>query len=454
MVNANGAYHVEDMAVPELEVSTGRKQPVPTDDELAARFIDENETRYAVIHKTWHGYERGVWKREEVQHEIAALEILKRYKDRGLNPTYNKMQGVLSIAQLYLTVKDESLEATRKQYINLKNGMFNLATGQVENHKREMYFTSQLDFEYDANAKCPTWEKFLCDVFRKEDGYPDWLLIQFLQQAFGYTLTGDTQYRVSFWMVGKSGTGKSTVLNVLMELAGDSHVTIDLDSLNRNEYQLADIAGKRLVTFSEVDTNGMLADGHYKRLVSQDVITARQPYGKPFRFTPECKVWGAMNSLPRVKDRTDAVFNRVKVIPMNHVVPEDKRDSQLIDKLRGEMPGIFNWAIAGLQDLYEYKGFQEPKAILDAVKDYQESQDTESLFVADCCEVGDGYTVTSSDLYASYKLWAKNNGISPKSSNKMSLEWQRLGFDRKRISRGTVYFGVQLTEEAAAEILQ
>ncbi len=98
------------------------------------------------------------------------------------------------------------------------------------------------------------------------------------------------------------------LINILQELAGNSHTPIDLDTMTTNPYQIADIAGKRLVTFTEPKANSVLPDNHYKRLVSQDAITARQIYGKPFRFVPICKVWGAMNEFPRVIDRSDAIF--------------------------------------------------------------------------------------------------------------------------------------------------
>src|SRR5690606_20060574 len=149
--------------------------------------------------------------------------------------------------------------------------------------------------------------------------------------------------------------------------------------------QIADVAGKRVVTFTEPKANAVLADNHYKRLVSQDTISTRQIYGKPFSFRPMCKVWGAMNETPRVIDRSDAIFNRVIILPMNRVIPEAERDRQLTDKLLSELAGIFNIALIGLKRLKHAGEFTVCTQSLSARQEYKAENDIEAAFVADWC---------------------------------------------------------------------
>jgi putative DNA primase/helicase len=271
-------------------------------------------------------------------------------------------------------------------------------------------------------------------------------LIKLVQEAFGYSLTADTSHRVSFWLVGASGTGKSTLLNVLTALAGDSYTTIDLDQIGQNEYQLADVVGKRLVTFTEPSTGAVLNDGAYKRLVSQDVTRARLPYGEPFNFVPICKVWGAMNATPRVVDRSDAVFNRVYIIPMNTIIPDEHRDPYLIDKLKAELPGIFNWALRGLERLRQNGKFTHCGQVERARKEFRAENDTEQAFIEDWFDRDPTGQVKARELYIAYKDWCQHNGYRPKSERSVAKDWQRLGL-KKHKNSSVYYIGIRWKPE-------
>lgn len=418
------------------------KQRSKTQDELGEMYKRKHREEFAFLYGAWHSYCNGLWTIDDVRHRIAAWELLKVEKARGIKPTDDLVSAVLRYAMLWLRPGEEQQDSS--QYINLRNGLYNLKTGELEPHRRELYMTSQLGFEYDPAARCPVWEKFLEGVFPSERGGVDYPLIALLQQAFGYSLTEQTHHRASFWLVGASGTGKSTLLNVLIALAGDSHAAIDLEFLTKNEYQFAHLPGKRVVTFTEPSAGTKLEDGAYKRLVSQDTITGRHPHGKPFQFVPHFKVWGAMNELPRVADRSDAVFNRVVIIPMNRVVPPAKRDTWLIDKLMSELPGIFNWALEGLKSLTTEGRFETSVTANNARNEWKTENDTEAAFVEDMCIRDANASTPAREIYRSYRDWCKDNGYYPKAERSVSRDWQRMGFNRVRTSGGTAYKGVRL----------
>ena len=432
------------VALPELEIVENEStQHKPTDDEIGDMLIQKWNGNIRFFFGAWYRYKSGVWQPVKAL-EKSIWEQLKFLKMFGIRPSANKVSSVEKYLQHYLAVDDELIDAQR-DYINLRNGLFNIRTMKLEQHNRDTWMTSQLPFDYDEEAECPTFQNFLKTAFVADDGItPDWDLHMLIMEALGYSLTSNTDFRVSFWLVGESGTGKSVLINTLQELAGNSHVTIDLDQLSQNPYQLADIAGKRVVTFTEPRANSVLADNHYKRLVSQDAIMARQIFGKPFRFVPICKVWGAMNDLPRVIDRSDAIFNRVYLIPMNHVIPMEKRDTRLTEKLRAEMSGIFNLALIGLKRLQRAHAFTRCEQVESARDEYKAENDTELAFVQDWCDITDQTaTIEAQRLYDAYASWCRRNGAMAKSSTKVARDWQRLGFIRKR-SAGTWYIGLKL----------
>ncbi|MEO1164615.1 MAG: phage/plasmid primase, P4 family [Chloroflexota bacterium] len=424
----------------------------PTDDQIGDMLMADWEGRVAYFFGQWQAYSGGVWSpMAETQFERRIWDKLKALKANGIKPGAHKVSSVTKYLRAYLWVDDQKIDRDPNT-INLKNGLFNIETTQLEKHRREIFSTSQLPFDYDPDADCPHFRQFAETVLVNPNSHEvDPELRYLVWEALGYSLTASTEHRVSFWLVGESATGKSVLINVLQALAGSSHVSIDLDTLSSNPYQIADVAGKRVVTFTEPRANAVLADNHYKRLVSQDTISTRQIYGKPFSFRPMCKVWGAMNETPRVIDRSDAIFNRVMILPMNHVIPENQRDRQLTDKLLSELAGIFNIALIGLKRLKHSGEFTVCTQSLSARQEYKAENDIESAFVADWCIRDPQSKVRGQQLYDAYNSWCRRNGAFPKSSVKVARDWTRLGFKKIR-SNGIWYQGVRLNEIGASHV--
>jgi len=433
----------EAVAAEEEPLQPTEKRPKPTDDEIGDGLIENLDGNYRYFHERWHKYEGGVWTALQ-GFERVIWEHLKTLKYLGVRPTANKVSAIEKYLREYLRVEDDRIDC--HDYINLKNGLFDVETMALHPHRRDVYFTSQLAFTYDQTAGAPTFQKFLNDVIVKPDGETDWQMQLLVLEALGYSLSTNTDMRSSFWLYGESGTGKSVLLNVLQAMAGNSHITIDLDEMNKSSYQMADVAGKRVVTFTEPRANSVLADNHYKRLVSQDTVSARPIYGRPFSFVPICTVWGAMNELPRVVDRSDAVFNRVIIIPMNRRFLESERDPNLTAKLLQEMPGIFNLALVGLKRLRRAGQFTRCEQSERAREEYRTENDIEAAFVADWCTRQDDAQISGQQLYDAYSAWCRRNGVYAKSSVKVARDWTRLGFQRKR-SNGTWYVGVKLNAQ-------
>ncbi|HSS99942.1 MAG TPA: phage/plasmid primase, P4 family [Terriglobales bacterium] len=414
----------------------------PTDDELAAQLMERWDKSFAYIYSTWHKYDRGVWKPQKAN-ALQFWEIQIENKKRGIKPNKGKAGSIEDYCQLRLLVEENNVDQTQS-YINLENGLFNLETARMEPHRPDLYLTSQLPFSYDGRATCPVWLQFLKDVFVDEKGKPDQELITLVQEAFGYSLTAYTHLRASFWLVGPTGSGKSTLLKVLINLSGSGHLAIDLDAMKDNQYQMAEVAGKRLITFTEPDARSPLADGQYKRLVSSDTISARQIHGKPFNFIPQCKLWGAMNDTPRVMDRSDAVYGRIIILPMLNSIPKEKWDLGIDEKLRQELPGIFNWALQGWVRLQAAGQFSRARQSDQARDEYKSENDAEATYVEERIEWGERYSIKADELYQDYKGWCETNGFKPKNRNNVSKDWKRLKLTPHKAKDANYYIGIRL----------
>lgn len=423
----------------------------PDHDRLARELADKWSEKAAFFWGDWWIYTNGVWKQRAVQHvNVSTRKTFRELRRDGwdIRITSGLVSSVVSLLSDDLFVDDDSVDQGDK-YINLQNGLFNLDNMELEPHRSKLYLTNQLDFEYDSEADCPTWRKYLrTSLVNPETHETDWELIELLREAVGYSLTADTSMKASFWCVGKPDSGKSTLISFIRSMLGNLHTTIDLNQLATNKFMLASIAGKRAVTFTEARVNSVLPDDVFKSIVGgSDEIYADVKNKPAITFVPKAKFWWAMNDMPRVTDRSGAVYNRLHAIPFNRSIPPDERIPNLGQLLQKEKAGVFTWALAGYERLRRRGGFITPEQSERVKTEYRLMNDTEQSFISECATLDPEGNVQSSDLYRSYKTWCIENGFTPKNANQASKEWERLGFD-KRVKVGRRFWhGLTLNTE-------
>jgi putative DNA primase/helicase len=407
----------------------------PDHDQLAVRLAAEWREKARFFWGDWYVYQDGVWQRRAPAHvNVACRQFLRQERANGADITISAgmVTAVVALAADDCFVDDETIDQG-DGYINLKNGILNLATFQLESHRPGLYLTNQLDFDFDDGAGCPTWHQFLqTSLVQPGTRATDWDLIGLLQEALGYSLTADTSHKAAFWLVGKPDSGKSTLISFIRGLLGNLHATVDLNQLASNRFMLAEIAGKRAVTFTEARVNSVLPDDIFKSIVGgTDEIYADVKNKPGITFVPKAKFWWAMNDVPRVTDRSGAVYNRLYAIPFNRTIPQTERITNLADQLAHERAGVFAWALAGYMRLTRRGHFIPVQQAEDFKDAYRLSNDTEQTFVNECCETGDiDYRTQAQDLYRAYREWCKDNGFTPKNANQTAREWERLGFVR------------------------
>ena len=219
-------------------------------------------------------------------------------------------------------------------------------------------------------------------------------------------------------------------------------IMMKMPSGNANS-DIARLKGARLVTSVEPNEGMRLNEGLLKQITGDDMITARKLYGDEFEFRPQFKLWITMNHKPEIRGTDIGIWRRIRLIPFTKVIPEDKVDKNLSDKLTKEMPDILAWIKEGYR-LWKYEGLDKPKAVLDSVKEYQNETDVISAFL-DSDYITKGGEVKASQLYAVYCKWAGENGEFKMSSKRFGLEMSQRFTKRK--APCVIYMGISLTAQ-------
>jgi putative DNA primase/helicase len=267
-------------------------------------------------------------------------------------------------------------------------------------------------------------------------------LIHFMDKALGYTLTGSTLEQCFFLCYGNGQNGKSTLLELMMQILGHDFVTPAKFSTfaeskfpDQASYDVATLAGARMVTVAEPRKAGRMNEELLKQITGGDMLKARQIYREPFAFHPECKLWFAMNNQPRIAGTDEGIWRRVRFIPFTQKIEKKIPEFHKV-LFNSEGPGILNRLLRGVAD-WQKEGLQMPSTIAKATAEFREGQNVIQGYFDSCTLAGkNSYHARAGDLYARYRQWAEDNNEFVIRQNEFAEELARRGFTRRRSHEG------------------
>lgn len=326
---------------------------------------------------------------------------------------------------------------------NVQNGTINLKTGELLPHNRKNLCNKISRVTYDPAASCPLFEKFLSEV------QEDKAMIDFLAQAVGYSMSGDTGEQALFFTHGNGANGKSVFNLAVMSIMGDYAKVAAFETFvqKRNDTgpknDLAALVGARLVQAAESKEGARLDESLIKSITGGEEVTVRFLHKEFFSYTPAFKIWMSSNSKPVIGGTDHGIWRRMKMIPFDVTVTVP--DKWLSAKLRKEAAGILNWALRGLSS-YHAKGLMYPEKVQAAILEYRDSQDVIGQFLKTRCVLMKDAEIKGAELYASYRTWADANGEWPMKERKFTESLLKVpGITRKNKSDGKWYLGVGQT---------
>jgi putative DNA primase/helicase len=341
-----------------------------------------------------------------------------------------------------LNIKADDLDGDPWLF-NVKNGTIDLRTGEIREQKQEDYITRIANVEYDRNAECPVWKKFIMEIM---DYNTD--LIRFIQTAAGWAITGDTSEQSMFILFGTGANGKSTFLNTIMNLLGDYAIATPTETFMRKTGEqisndLARLRGTRFVTTTEAEYGRKLSEPLIKQITGNDQMTARFLYGEFFNFTPTFKIFMATNHKPVIKGTDHGIWRRIKLIPFTTRIEEEQQDKHLDQKLMQEGPGILNWLVEGAKR-WCAEGLRTPTIIIRATDEYRSEMDVIGNFLKERCEQKPGLSIRARELFKCYEEWCDDHNEHAVSERFLGLRLKEMGLDQKRMSDGRYWQGLAI----------
>jgi putative DNA primase/helicase len=333
---------------------------------------------------------------------------------RNINPAVQLARIVPGVV-----AKAEALD-THPFLLNVTNGTLDLRTGQLRRPEPQDMLTQAIAVPYDPAAPAPRWGRFLHEIFLgKQD------VIDYVQRAVGYTLTGGIEEQCFFLLHGGGENGKSTFIGVLSALLGEYAVKLDQEAVlfaekNRGRGaspEIMRLRGKRLAFVDEMERDRALDEARIKALTGSEQSSGRNLYEGTREFRNTAKVWFDLNDLPAFTGVDRGIARRPRVIPFDRRFSPEEQDKTLLEALKEELPGILAWAVKGCL-AWQQDGLRAPESVDLVTRAYVEEQNHLPVFLRESYAPDPRGRVSGSDLQAEYQGFCVQRGEEP-------MSWQR-----------------------------
>lgn len=341
-----------------------------------------------------------------------------------------------------------------------RNGLLDLTTRELQPHTAQFFNHQALPFDYDADARCLTWDNFIRDLWQDDDEPP-----MALEEFMGCTVAGKLDLHRILLLVGPPRGGKSLIAKILEALVGPANTSWASLLGLADDKILSSLIGKSLVINGDIRATGRkgpeIAEA-LLRISGGDNFTIDRKYKDSWTGPLQAQVVQISNEMPTVRDASGALASRY--LPL--ILTESwlgRENRSLEAQLKDELPGILNRALEGLDRVVRNGRFTEPKASQEAADELVDMASPMKRFVDERLDVmprdgnRDDYTVETSRLLDEYNEWAV-----PNHEDQIHLAWlgKRLRAvvphlrrvqprsDGKRIS---AYSGVRMRPEEASQ---
>jgi P4 family phage/plasmid primase-like protien len=364
-------------------------------------------------------YAGGIWNQPSGEVDIALRsKIQGAIVAMGKDPSSSRKGAVLKFILEHPRLLNSGVAWDRHGLVVFRNTALEPVGGGCVPLIPGLLATSRIECDYRPEATCPRWLAFLDDVFgwHREPEVRD-SIIGVIQEWFGLLLWRGAKARdmkQALILFGPSRTGKTVMSTVARGLVTGKSVGVAARLLEQHfgpqafigaSAWIADDAVGRAETL-DAELFKVIVTGEARSVPRKGLPNIETSFGFPVMLTA--------NHLPRVKDDSQAVYNRSILIPMNKVfsVEEvgacDFQGHEGIGELIAgtELAGVANWALEGLRRILSRRRYVIPDVLMEATREFERDNHPLVEWLAECVEAAPFEVyVDRRDVVASYEGW-------------------------------------------------
>jgi len=372
-----------------------------------ATFL-KNECRIIRLNGQLHIYDNGVY----VGGKTAIMGKMIKYI-----PSLKATQRKEVLDYLELIVEDKG-NYDNSNFIAFKNGIYDIVNDELLEFTPDIIVTNKINHDYVPNAENELLENTLNKIACNDPS-----IRALLEEMAGYCMFRRNELRKAFILVGDKKNGKSTFLDLITRMLGEENISaLDLADLGA-QFKTAEIVGKLANIGDDIGDEFIKNPAIFKKVVSGDRITVERKGVDPFQFNNYAKLLFSANNIPRIKDKSGAVLDRLIIVPFNATFDKNAGDYDPFIKYKLRKPevieALIQLALDGLTRVLENQAFTTNAAIQKELEEYEENNNPIILFFKEVGEIGI-INEMSSGCYRSYKEFCIANSFTPMSQIEFS----------------------------------
>lgn len=368
----------------------------------------KNNNHIVRINNQLHIYRNGIYVEGQREIESAMIEHI---------PDLNKSKRSEIISYLDILIRN-NVKSSDANLIAFKNGIYNIETGELSDFSPDYIITNKIDWDFNPDAYCELVDKTLDKLSCNDKS-----IRGLLEESVGYSFYRRNELRKSFILTGDKKNGKSTFLAMLKELLGDENtVALDLNELSER-FSPASLFGKLANIGDDIGDEFISNPAMFKKIVSGDRIKGENKGQKEFFFNPYCKLFFSANNIPRIKDKSGAVLDRLVIIPFEARFSKKDPDFDPYIKYKLIRPEAIEYLILlgvnGLKRVLENQGFTQSEKVKKSIIEYEETNNPIQLFFKELDEE-EIVNESTKDVYQKYTSFCLTNTFTPVSNIEFS----------------------------------
>lgn len=382
-----------------------------------AKYI-KNNNHVIKINNQLHLYKDGIYVDGQARIEAEMINNIS-----NLNKA--KRSEVLSYLNLLIS---ENTSMSEANLIAFKNGIYNIVDDSFIEFSPEFIITNKINWNYNPGA----YSK-LVDKTMNKLSCGDFEIRMLLEEVVGYCFYRRNELRKAFILTGDKANGKSTYLDMIKTLLGDENTSaLDLKELS-DRFKTAELFGKLANIGDDIGDEFIANPAIFKKLVSGDRVNVERKGQNPFDFNNYSKFLFSANNIPRIKDKTGAVLDRLIIIPFNasFSVKDKDFDPYIKYKLREQeaIEYLINLGLEGLKRVLKNRKFTVPDKVKKEILEYEEVNNPILGFFKEVDKIENEST---KEIYRKYQEYCILNGLQPISNVEFSRQVvKKFGYEIK-----------------------
>lgn len=424
-------YYILDTPLSESELSTIMRDDSFKDDIEPVFFGEKNKFLFDVfarflidkyhivkIDNQLHIYRDGIYVHGENKIEHVMIEHISSLPKQ-------KRSEVLSYMNVLL---ENNYTMADARYIAFNNGIYDVIKDELLPFDSSIIITNKIPHDFNRNADNQIVDKTLDKIAcHNED------IFNLLIEVVGFCMYRRNELRKAFILTGDKRGGKSTYLDMIMNMLGEENTTsLDLKELG-DRFKTSELYHKLANIGDDIGDEFIANPAIFKKVVSGNRVNAERKGQDPFDFNSYAKQLFSANDVPRIKDKGGAVIDRLVIVPFNATFSKDDPDYdpyiryKLIEE--DSIERLILLGIEGLKRVIANNGFTICTDIQKELKEYDKSNNPILLFIDDN-DIESFRNEVTAVVYQQYCEYCICNGFNSLSSIEFSRQMKKqCGFD-------------------------